>query len=75
MEYTIYKDGKIGLCPPVENIITKRSVNNENELIRAVNKIREEMNNLVKKPSFKNCAECDFLHDSSCQGGCFSYKI
>jgi organic radical activating enzyme len=75
MEYTIYKDGKIGLCPPVENIITKRSVNDEHELVRAINKIREEMNDLVKKPSFESCAKCEFLHDSSCQGGCFSYKL
>ena len=75
MEYTVYKDGQIALCPPVENLIPKRKMETDKQLVDAVNEIREDMVRLIKKPSFKSCEECDFLQDASCQGGCFSYKL
>lgn len=75
MEYTIYKDGRIGLCPPVENLIPKQIIDNQTMLVMGVERLRNYMEKLVKKPSFGSCANCKFLSDSSCQGGCFSYKL
>jgi len=75
MEYTIYKDGKIALCPPVENLIPKRKIETKEQLVSAVIKIRKNRDKLIKKPSFRACEDCEFLHDASCQGGCFSYKL
>ena len=75
MEYTIYKDGKIALCPPVENLIPKRKIETGEQLVSAIKKIRGNRDKLIKKPSFTVCENCEFRHDASCQGGCFSYKL
>ena len=75
MEYTVYKDGQIALCPTVENLVPKRTMNTPQQLINAIKKIRKNMAKLIKKPSFKDCEKCKFLQDASCQGGCFSYKL
>lgn len=75
MEYTIYKDGLIGLCPPVETLIPKRKIATGEQLIDSVIELRENMNKLIDIPSFKECQGCDYAKNLSCQGGCFSYKL
>lgn len=75
MEYTFYKDGKIALCPPIETLIKKRKAETKEELLKALELIKKDLIKLVKKPSFKECANCEFLKDETCQGGCFVYKL
>jgi hypothetical protein len=75
MEYTVYKDSLIGLCPPVERLIPKRKIETDSQMIRSISELRREMQKLAKKPSFEECKSCEFSQDASCQGGCFSYKL
>jgi len=75
MEYTVYKNGQIGLCPPVETLVPKRTMETGNQFVAAIQELRKNIALLVKKPSFEDCRTCSFLQDFSCQGGCFSYKL
>lgn len=75
MEYTVYKDGMIALCPPVEKLVRKRKVQDAQSFRRAIREIRKDMHKLFEKPSFPDCYRCKSLKDHSCQGGCFSYKL
>ena len=74
MEFVVYPENGLSLCPPARNLIKCRNVNSSEELVHTILELKERMKDISKKPSFDVCKNCRHRLDSSCQGGCFGYK-
>lgn len=75
MEFVVYNDGRISLCPPARDLIEGFEINNSSELKEALIKMQYKVDKLILKPSFEQCVNCEKRISKICQGGCLGYKI
>ncbi|MBU0979542.1 MAG: radical SAM protein [Nanoarchaeota archaeon] len=74
MEFVVYSDRGITLCPPAKHMIDAKDVRTGEGLKVAIQRMKERIYGVAMKPSFHECGPCERRVDLSCQGGCLGYK-
>ncbi len=75
MEYTVYPNSGLALCPPSRSLEAGKQIKNPAQLIDRLNELREKIDTVLQLPSFPECEPCEHRADMTCQGGCYGYKI
>jgi hypothetical protein len=74
MDFSIYPNKGLSLCPPARNLDSGRIVKNKEEFLQGLNNLRTKFEEIKYSPSFEICASCEFRVNHECQGGCGGYK-
>lgn len=75
MEYTVYPNSGLALCPPARKLEPGRPIQNAAQLIDRLRELREKVEMVLALPSFPECEPCKHRLNATCQGGCYGYKI